>query len=240
MRTAVISDIHGNLAAFESVLADLRLTSPDLIFHGGDLAAGGSSPVEIVDQIRDLGWQGVMGNTDELLFAPQALTEFAGQSPAHYQPLFAAIGEMAVVTRAALGEERLAWLSQLPPTQIYESVALVHAKPGDLWRAPPPEAADEELESAYQPLAQPIAIYAHIHRSYVRRTSQLTVVNTGSVSLSYDGDARASYLLLDDSKPVIRRVEYDAAREIESLRRFGMPHVDWIAKTLTTGTFQMP
>ena len=38
MRIAIVSDIHGNLTAFEAVLADLRQTSPDLVFHGGDLA----------------------------------------------------------------------------------------------------------------------------------------------------------------------------------------------------------
>src|ERR1039458_968265 len=58
MRIAIVSDIHGNRTAFEAVLADLRQTSPDLILHGGDLADSGASPVEIVDHIRDLGWQG--------------------------------------------------------------------------------------------------------------------------------------------------------------------------------------
>jgi predicted phosphodiesterase len=38
MRVAVISDIHGNLTAFEAVLADLRQSSPDVTLHGGDLA----------------------------------------------------------------------------------------------------------------------------------------------------------------------------------------------------------
>jgi predicted phosphodiesterase len=42
MRIAVVSDIHGNRTAFEAVLADLRQTSPDLIFHGGDLADAGA------------------------------------------------------------------------------------------------------------------------------------------------------------------------------------------------------
>src|SRR6266478_3239047 len=73
MRIAIVSDIHGNRTAFEAVLADLRHTSPDLILHGGDLADGGASPVEIVDQIRELGWQGVVGNTDEMLFRPASL-----------------------------------------------------------------------------------------------------------------------------------------------------------------------
>lgn len=109
MRIAIVSDIHGNRTAFEAVLADLRQTSPDLILHGGDLADSGSSPVEIVDRTRDLGWQGVVGNTDEMLFMRESLQEFAKQSP-KLQPLFAVIEEMAVATREALGEERLAWL----------------------------------------------------------------------------------------------------------------------------------
>src|SRR6202050_2195518 len=98
MRTAIVSDIHGNRTAFEAVLADLRQTSPDLILHGGDLAHGGANPVEIVDRIRDLGWQGVLGNTDEMLFSPQSLREFAKQSP-KLQPLFAAIEELAEARR---------------------------------------------------------------------------------------------------------------------------------------------
>jgi 3',5'-cyclic AMP phosphodiesterase CpdA len=82
MRIAIVSDIHGNRTAFEAVLADLKQASPDLIFHGGDLAHGGSSPAEIVDRIRDLDWPGVLGNTDEMLFRPQSFTDFAARTPA--------------------------------------------------------------------------------------------------------------------------------------------------------------
>ena|SRR5437879_2544255 len=98
MRIAIVSDIHGNRTAFEAVLADLRQISPDLILHGGDLAHGGASPAYIVDRIHDLGWEGVMGNTDEMLPMPESLTEFARQTP-KLQALCAAIEEMAAVTR---------------------------------------------------------------------------------------------------------------------------------------------
>ena len=81
MRVAVVSDIHGNLTAFEAVLADIRQCSPDLVLHGGDLADLGSSPLEIIDRIRSLGWQGVMGNTDEMLPMPESLTEFPRNCP---------------------------------------------------------------------------------------------------------------------------------------------------------------
>src|SRR5271165_5859254 len=96
-------------------------------------------------------------------------------------------------------------------------MALVHASPETLWRAPTPEATDTELESVYGPLGQPIAVYAHIHRSYIRSVSEMVVANTGSVSLSHDGDRRAAYLLLDDSRPAIRRVEYDVDKELQAL-----------------------
>ncbi|QNI31788.1 metallophosphoesterase family protein [Alloacidobacterium dinghuense] len=239
MRIAVLSDIHGNRTAFEAVLADLREVSPDLILHGGDLAHGGSAPAEIVDCIRDLGRQGVVGNTDEMLVMPESLEEFASEMP-HLQRLFSVIREMADVTREALGEERLAWLGALPRSQILTPMALVHACPESLWRAPALEAGDEELESVYGVLGQPVAVYAHIHRSYIRKLARVTIVNTGSVSLSYDGDPRAAYLLLNDFNPEIRRVEYDVNREIQALVGCGLPHADWIGKTLQNGRFQMP
>jgi predicted phosphodiesterase len=239
MRIAIVSDIHGNLTAFEAVLADLRQTLPDVILHGGDLAASGSSPCEIVDRVRELGWPGVAGNADEMLFDHGKLKQFAEQS-AGFRPFFPMVEEMAAATRAVLGEERIAWLSALEPVQNVDGMSLVHATPGDAWRAPSPEASDEELVSAFETLGQPIAVYAHIHRSFVRRMPRMTVANTGSVSLSYDGDRRAAYLLIDGSTVNIRRVEYDVEREISLLRQCGLPHSEWIAKTIESGSFQAP
>jgi predicted phosphodiesterase len=239
MRIAIVTDIHGNRTALEAVLGDLGQTSPDLILHGGDLADGGASPVEVLDQIRDLGWHGVVGNTDEMLFRPESLTEFANQSP-KLQPLFAAIAEMAAATREALGEERLAWLARLPRMQIHGPMALVHASPESLWRAPAHTASDAELESVYGPLGRPIAVYAHIHRSCIRSVSGMIVANTGSAGLPYDGDRRASYLLLDESRPEIRRVEYDLDRELQALAVCGLPHADWVARMIESASPQMP
>ncbi len=202
------------------MLADLRQTAPDLILHGGDLADGGSSPVEIVDRIRDLGWPGVVGNTDEMLFRPESFTKFP------------VVQEQAAWTREALGGERLSWLSMLPLVQQRGEMALVHASPTTLWSAPMPDASDADLEGVYGPLGRPVAVYGHIHRPYVRKLRDRTVANTGSVSLSHDGDPRAAYLLIEGNEPQIRRVDYDLQREIKLLIHCGIPHAEWIAKML--------
>jgi predicted phosphodiesterase len=239
MRLAIVSDIHGNLTAFEAALRDVRSASPDIVFHGGDLAHGGANPAGVVDQIRDLGWHGVLGNTDEILFNPGSLRSFARSSPA-MQPLLVVIEEMAAAEREALGEERLEWLRQLPRVQNCGPMALVHASPESTWRAPLPEASDAELRSVYEPLGQPIAVYAHTHRGYTRNLSRMMVANTGSASLSYDGDRRASWLLVDDSVPIIRRVEYDVEEEIRHLFASAVRHADWIGRMLRSGRFEAP
>jgi len=221
------------------VLEDLRKTAPDLILHGGDLADGGSSPGEIVDQIRDLGWPGVMGNTDEMLIRPDSLTEFATQSP-KLQPLFDVVKEMAEATRERLGEDRIAWLRSLPRAQHHGVLAVVHGSPDSPWSAPALEASNEELQSIYGRLGAAIAVHGHIHRPYIRNIIGMTIVNSGSISLSYDGDPRASYLLLDDSTPTIRRISYNLDREIRALQASAMPHADWIARILKSATFVMP
>jgi hypothetical protein len=182
----------------------------------------------------------VLGNADEMLFQPESLTEFAAQSSPAYSRLFAAIEEMATATRDLLGAERLTWLRGLPRMLHAGPMTLVHASPEGVWRAPGADAGDAELESVYGALQTQIAIYAHIHRPYVRRLAGMTVVNTGSVSLSYDGDPRASYLLLDDFEPTIRRVAYDLEKETAALAKCGLPHARWIARSLAAATFRMP
>lgn len=232
MRVAVVSDVHGNLTALEAVIADLRETAPDLVLNGGDLPQGGARPMEVLDRVRDLGWPGVLGNTDEMLFDPDSLRQFAAQSPAPYRPMFDLIEEMAEATRALLGTERLAWLQALPRRQIHGELALVHAAPDTTWRAPGPEASDAEVSAVYKGLGLPLVVYGHIHRPYIRNLSGMTVANSGSTGMPYDGDRRASYLLVEDGRPEIRRVEYDVEREVQMLAECKLPHGDWVARML--------
>ena len=149
MRVAIVSDIHGNLTALEAVIADLEQVAPDVVYHGGDLATNGARGAEVVDRVRELGWEGVVGNTDELLWRPDLQAHLEGLAPA-LTPLIKAIFEdVAPYTRDALGEERINWLQQLPAEQRDGELLLVHARPGELWQAPPPDAEDHELAGTY-------------------------------------------------------------------------------------------
>lgn len=240
MRVAIVSDIHGNRRAFQAVLADLRQVAPDLVLHGGDLAAGGTSPAEIVDQVRSLGWPGVRGNVDEMLWAPERLSEYAATNP-KFAPILAMVAETIPPTLASIGEERLRWLEKLPYLYSQESLSLVHARPHDCWRAPSSNASDSELLETYASLHARIVVYGHIHCPYVRRLDTMTVANTGSVSQSYDGDRRASYLVIEDHDNLtIRRVEYDVESEAKDLLASGLPHAKWFAKMLLAGRYCPP
>lgn len=239
MRVAIVSDIHGNLRAFQAVLADLRQVAPDIVVHGGDLAYGGTHAAEIIDQVRSLGWPGVRGNTDEMLWDPESLTRFAATA-SKLAPLLAILQQLIPPTLANIGRERLRWLEELPFLYSQEGFTLLHASPNDLWRAPMPNASDDALQSTSASVCAQILVYGHIHRPYIRRLPGMTVANSGSVSQSNDGDRRASYLVLDGERIPIRRVEYDVESEAEELLRSGLPHADWLSRILLAGQYCPP
>ncbi len=239
MRLAVVSDIHGNRRAFDAVLSDLDKMSPDAVVHGGDLAANGRSPSEIVEEVRSRGWQGVRGNTDEMLCVPDTLSDVAARHP-RLSPILTAFKEIIPATVACLSGDQLRWLNALPVRLAVGDVTILHATQADLWRAPLNTASNEDLKAAFADFEPGIVIYGHIHRPYVRTIDRLTVANTGSVSLSYDGDQRASYLLVDHAQVSIRRIEYDWEDEAFDLERSGLPHAGWLGRMLRSGRYQPP
>jgi putative phosphoesterase len=240
MRVAIIADIHGNLTALDAVLADLRQQTPDVVYHGGDLAFGGCNPSEIIDCIAQAGWKGVLGNTDEMLWdssARPALEVAAPKLKSLFKVLFDSAGP---ATCRMIGETRLAWLRVLPKELRYENLALMHASPGNLWRAPTDTAEDAELQNTYAPLNAEIVVYCHIHRPFIRKVGSMTVCNTGSVGAPYDGDPRASYLMIDNGKPAIRRVAYDVEKEVGRLLASDYPYKEWIAEMRRKGSYVPP
>jgi putative phosphoesterase len=240
MRLAVLSDIHGNLTALEAVVADIDRQSPDLVLHGGDLALIGPRPAEVIDRLRELQWSGVLGNTDEVLFDDSVQDEQERRAPGLVDWLRVLFGSLTPWARDRVGDERAAWLRTLPTETRRDDVLLIHAAPGDLWRAPMPDATDRELLETYGGCDANLVVYGHIHRPYVRSLPAVTVANGGSVGLPYDGDPRSSYLLIEDGGPSIRRVEYDIERACHDARDAEFPLADWLAGVLRTGRFTQP
>src|SRR5713226_9165322 len=110
MQVAIVSDVHGNLTAFDAVLADIERRAPDIVLHGGDLALMGAQPAEVVDRVRELGWPGVVGNTDELLWRPQEHERQLERAPKLHVLLDLIFRHYAPATLELLGDERVEWL----------------------------------------------------------------------------------------------------------------------------------
>ena len=240
MRIAIISDVHGNFTALDAVLADLRRQEPDIVFHGGDLPYGGANPAEVIDCIAQEGWKGVLGNTDEMLWDQRGRAGLEESAP-KLKPLFRVLFDLCgPATTQMIGESRLAWLRALPAELRHNNLVLMHASPGNVWRAPMDTADDAELETTYAKLNAEIVVYCHIHRPFIRQVGNMTVCNTGSVGSPYDGDSRASYLMIDDGQPTIQRVVYDVEKEVGRLLASDYPYKEWIAEMRRKGSYVPP
>jgi hypothetical protein len=140
-------------------------------------------------------------------------------------------------TLEAIGDDRLAWLRTLPLRWSDHNMTVVHAVPDDPWRIVSANASDEDIEQVYAVLGSTRVVYGHIHTPLVRRLATFTLVNTGAVSQSFDGDPRAAYALVDDDRVEIRRIEYDIEKEIRLLLRSNDPFAQSTAETLRTGRY---
>ncbi|MFN2490506.1 MAG: metallophosphoesterase [Actinomycetota bacterium] len=214
MRIAILSDIHGNLLAFDAVMGDLEKQSPDHIWCGGDIGFLGPRASECIARVREAGWPTVKGNTDVWITGDPQAVEDAGERRSLEE----------IASAHALSDDDARWLIGLPLGHSGPgSILLVHATPQSPFDAPLPDAPPSEF-APYENAAT-LVVYAHVHRAFVRRLADGTLVcNTGSVGLPMDGDT-ASYLLIDGDGPDLtvrhRRVPFDRSAAIEQARALG-------------------
>ncbi len=221
-------------------MADLARRGPDLVVHGGDLALMGPRPEEVIDLVRTLAWPGVVGNTDQLLWRPEEHARQRDRAPALRVLLDLLFNVYAPDTLSRLGDERVSWLRELPSEYRVGELTVLHAQPDDLWRAPAPDATEEELLAAYPLVDTAQVAYGHIHRPFTRRAGGLRIANAGSVGLPWDGDPRASYLLVTDGVADIIRVAYDIEAEVVALQAAGHPDSGRLAEMHRRGRFIRP
>ncbi|WP_033075575.1 metallophosphoesterase family protein [Sphingopyxis sp. MWB1] len=245
MRLAILSDIHGNIAALDAVLADVAARGVDAIVNLGDILSGPLFPVETADRLMALDLPTIRGNHERQLLedAPDRM----GASD-----LFAA---------ERLRPDQKAWIAALPATRrVAHDVLMVHGTPENdlapfLESITPqgmrPATAEEvaaraSVESAK---AARMILCGHTHLPRMARLADgRLVVNPGSVGLpayaedqpfphrAETGSPHARYAIAEGkdgewaAEPLSVRYDWEgAARAAEAQGR-----ADW-ARALRTG-----
>lgn len=229
MRIAAFGDIHGNIYALRAVLADLKTESPDAMVVTGDLVYKFPWGAEVVDLLRSLPHQAVLGNSELYLMLWETPLW-----PADLWNLPIA-QEIVAWERTRLGSERLAWLASLPEYVSFsgsrlEDLLVVHGVPGNPFLpflpAPgqdrsPWVQTEARLRSLLNGADASVIVCGHTHTVLRRRTTtahgETLIVNPGPLSYrrgrSHD-PGWAGYALFDWSagagwQASLRAVRYD-------------------------------
>jgi predicted phosphodiesterase len=198
LRLAVLSDVHGNLAALEAALADIKRHKPDRIVVTGDLVFYGPRPAETAEKLRSLEADGaaiIAGNTDV------AVADF------DYAAAFPWMDDVPAGHRAAaewahdqLSDDQLDWLRRLPAERrLWTDSTLVlacHASPGSQTAGLTTDLDPSvTMERVTRTDARVVAC-GHTHVADVRELGRKLICNPGSCGLAFDGDPAACWALL--------------------------------------------
>jgi predicted phosphodiesterase len=246
MRYALISDIHSNLPALESVLGDIS-HQRDVVatYHLGDLVGYAPWPNETVALIREREVSGVAGNYDSTV-----ATDYKHCGCKYEDPRQEELSHLSYNwTRQHVSRATKDFLATLPfridvlPKGGHTAgprVVLVHGTPTLntlYWTEDRPD--DFCLKMAKHAGARPgdVIAFGHTHLPWHREVEGIHFLNTGSVGRPKDGDWRAGYALLDLGDGPLRvefvRVEYDLDRAMRAIRESELP--DDFAEHLRTG-----
>lgn len=231
MRFAVLSDIHGNLAALEAVVADLRRRGVERVVNLGDSLSGPMLPLETARFLMAQDWTHLAGNHERQVL--------------HLKP--AENSGVDVYTRSVLGPQELAWMASLAPRMNYaDDVLLCHGTPAsDIeyflesvdatgLRA----ASAAEVEQRLGDVAASLVLCGHTHipRSVRSARGQL-IVNPGSVGLLAYDDDRPYFHLVENGSPDARYaiVERRAGRWFSELVAVPYDHASMAALARARG-----
>jgi putative phosphoesterase len=218
MQVGVISDIHGNKVALETVLEDMPPV--DALVCAGDVVGYNPWHADCVETVRETEIPTVMGNHDR---AVAGGGQFAFNSMA---------GAGVEYARETLDEAQIAWLGDLPETRtVFDGrVKLVHGHPDNPDRYTFPEQFGPQLLGEEE-----VLVMGHTHVQHHERYDDGIVMNPGSVGQPRDGDPRAAYAVLDldDHSVTDYRVTYDIERVQQAVDAAGLP--DRIGERLAEG-----
>ncbi|MEA1930356.1 MAG: metallophosphoesterase family protein [Euryarchaeota archaeon] len=215
MRFGIISDIHGNLPAFEAVCE--AMPAVDRLLCAGDVVGYNPWPAACIERVRELGAVTVRGNHD------RAVAFDGGER-------FNSMAKAGVrYAREQLGDADMEWLRSLPTEQFVADgrIHVVHGHPDDPDRYTYPR----EFSASMLGEGVDVVIMGHTHVQDSRQFGDGVVLNPGSVGQPRDGDRRAAFAVVEldvddeDSAPTVdlQRVEYDIDRVIEAVEAAGLP-----------------
>jgi len=205
VRVAALYDVHGNLPALETVLAEVARERVDAIVCGGDVCAG-PMPQECLDALRAAGAAFVRGNADREL------------------------GEWAA---AALDGEGRAFLAGLPLTASLDVDGLgptlfCHATPRSDEEIVTRLTPDDELAAALEGIDERVVVTGHVHVQVDRAVGDRRFVNAGSVGMPYEGRRGAFWALLGPGVE-LRCTGYDVEAAVARMRATGYPDAEQLA-----------
>ncbi len=206
MLVGIISDVHANLPALQSVLD--RLEKCDEIYCCGDVVGYYPYPNEVVELFKNYDIHSVLGNHDFAVLT----NDFSG---------FNTIAEVAGMwTVENLSEKSYDFLSELPFSIKTEIFSIYHARPGEGLEVLfdylfPEEVFEPEVSTAV----------GHTHLQFVKWFGEKFLLNPGSVGQPRDGDSRAAYAILntENTKISLERTKYDIDEVCEALEKENLP-----------------
>jgi putative phosphoesterase len=236
---AIFSDLHGNSAATEAVLAAIDAEAPDAIYNLGDLVGYGAQPNETIALIRERGIPTIMGNYDDGVGFDRDDCGCAYKDKDEE-----ARGQQSLFwTRAETTEENKAYLRTLLPEIRFEAedkrFRLVHGSPRRMNEHPFADLDSRSLARIARRADADVLVFGHTHQPWVREIEGVLFANDGSVGKPKDGDPRAAWALLtvqqtQSVQVEIRRVPYDVASMAAAIRTAaGLP--DHFARDIETG-----
>ncbi len=239
MRIGLIADIHGNLIALDTVLADMAGRSVDRIVCLGDVAVLGPYPAAVIRRLREIGCPNVLGNTDAWVLGSAAAEPSASDSE---------IGrDLTAWTLEQLDADTLAWLRTAPPVLpvdlgVAGTLLCGHGSPRSHDEVISATTSERDLDAMFAGHLCDVYAAGHTHIRLLRETDQRLLLNPGSVGLPGVGpgtpdlptnrDVRwADYAIVETTGGVIgveiRRIPLDMGQMIASAQVSGMPHRDW-------------
>ena len=249
MKIAIISDIHGNMEAMNSVLGDIEKENCQKIFCLGDLAMAGPEPIQAIDEIKRLmqnpDFTIIQGNTDEML------SSFSFDIFNKIVELNEVMGQAYLADSKLLTDEYKSFLASLPKTKEIEisgiKILLVHGSPRRNNENIYPDLKLEDVEEMLKGVDADVIFCGHTHMpcGYQTNTEQ-TVVNVGSVGRPFSEEPKSCYAIMEiDEKASTfqikhKFVEYDVTVASEKLRARGFNGADKLAQMLIKATSRYP